>query len=321
LTAAGNRIPALKRPQDAPRFDNIELLLVDPDSNVRDSLRSVLHHNGFRRVSTGAFWTDIRQRLESAPPDLLISEVDLADGDVCGAIRALRHQDLGGDPFLPIIALSREPTPAMVKRVIDSGADVLLGKPVSAEQLTSRIRILVENRKPFVVTSDYIGPDRRKSADRASNVPLVEVPNALRMRLAGGRLPSNMHQTVNKAAQQLNLMKLERLGFQIGYLIERIVPALESGAWPDTRAVEFLEHLTGVAEEAARRCNGTPVDHVADLCRSMVKVARAILAATGAPVPRDVRLLQPLSEAIRRGLAEMGDAADIARRISAEINK
>jgi CheY-like chemotaxis protein len=271
-------------------------------------------------VSTGASWTDIRHRLDNGPPDLLITEVDLADGDVCGVIRALRHQDVGSDPFLPVIALSREPTPATVERVIDSGADILLGKPVSAEQLISRIRLLVEARKPFVVTSDYVGPDRRKSTERTSNVPLVEVPNVLKARVAGGRQVPNMGQMVNRVAQQVNLMKLERLGFQIAYLVERIVPALEDMA-PDAQTAAYLKHLTGVAEEAARRCAGTPVDHVADLCRSMVKVTHAIREQKETPASRDVRLLSPLSDAIRRGLAEMGEAADIARRISREVNR
>ena len=53
----------------------------------------------------------------------------------------------------------------------------------------------------------------------------------------------------------------------------------------------------------------------------MAKVGKALLDRKDAPAGRDVRLLTPLSDAIRRGLAEMGEAADIARRISAELNK
>lgn len=311
----------MKRPLDAAHYDNVELLLVDPDSNVRDSLRSVLHHSGFRHLSTGSGWTDIRERLALAPPDLLITEVDLLDGDLCGLIRSLRHQDLGTDPFLPVIGLSREPTPEMVKRVLDSGADVLLGKPVSAEQITSRIRMLIDNRKPFVVTSDYIGPDRRRSTDRVSNVPLVDVPNTLKARISGNQPPAAVSRVVNQAAEQINLMKLERLGFQIAYLIDRVVPALEGGVGADAPTIDYLSHLVTVADETARRCAGTPVDHVAELCRSMAKVGNALLDRKDAPASRDVRLLTPLSDAIRRGLAEMGDTADIARRISAELNK
>ncbi len=311
----------MRAPQGASRFDNVELMLVDPDSNVRDSLRSVLHHNGFRKLSAAATWAEIRQRLEKTPPDLLITEVDLSDGDVCALIHQLRHQDVGTDPFLPIIALSREPTPDMVKRVINSGADFLLGKPVSADQLTSRIRLLVDCRKPFVVTSNYIGPDRRKSSDRTSNVPLVEVPNVLKALVTGTQPPANTLQMVNRVAGQLNLMKLERLGFQIAYLIDRIVPALEGGLAPNAEASDYVVQLITVTEETVRRCVGTQVAHVGGLCQSMLKVAHSIVEAKHAPSPRDVRLLRPLSDAIRRGLAEMGEAADIARRISQEINR
>ena len=311
----------MRMPQGVTRFDNVELMLVDPDVNVRDSLRSVLHHNGFRKLTAASSWFDIRNRLDGTPPDLLITEVDLLDGDVCALIRELRHKDVGTDPFLPIIALTREPTAESVKRVINSGADFLLGKPVSADQLTSRIRLLVDSRKPFVVTSNYIGPDRRKSTDRASNVPLVEVPNVLKARIAGTQPQANTLRKINLIAAQLNLMKLERLGFQIAYLVDRIAPVLEGGLPADAHAVDYLSQLVTVTEETVRRCIGTQVEHVGELCRSLLKVANSITNQKDAPVSRDVRLLQPLSNAIRRGLAEMGEAAEIARRISQEVNK
>lgn len=311
----------MRLPRGASRFDNVDLMLVDPDVNVRDSLRSVLHHNGFRKLSASASWSDIRSRLDNSPPDLLITEVDLSDGDVCALIRELRHQDVGTNPFLPIIALTREPTPDMVKRVINSGADFLLGKPVSADQLTSRIRLLVESRKPFVVTSNYVGPDRRRSNDRASNVPLVEVPNVLKARMTGTHPTAGTLRMVNNIASQLNLMKLERLGFQIAYLIDRIVPALEGGMPADAQAADYILQLVTITEETARRCVGTQVEHVGELCQSLLKVAGGIANQKAAPASRDVRLLQPLSDAIRRGLSEMGEAAEIARRISQEVNR
>src|SRR3546814_1821103 len=62
----------------------------------------------------------------------------------------------------------------------------LLVKPLSTRIILDRIETVALHRKPFVVTSDYIGPDRRKAvARRDSNVPLIEVPNPLREKMLG----------------------------------------------------------------------------------------------------------------------------------------
>jgi len=38
-----------------------------------------------------------------------------------------------------------------------------LGKPISAKSLFQRILNVIVNPRPFVKTSDYFGPDRRRS--------------------------------------------------------------------------------------------------------------------------------------------------------------
>ena len=46
--------------------------------------------------------------------------------------------------------------------------------------------------KPFVVTSDYIGPYHRRdvSRDGADGIPLIDVPNTLKTRAMGERVVS-----------------------------------------------------------------------------------------------------------------------------------
>lgn len=65
------------------------------------------------------------------------------------------------DPFTPIIAVLSEASPGTVRRGVDSGADDLLIHPWSEGYLDQRLQNIIHNRKPFVVTSDYVGPDRR----------------------------------------------------------------------------------------------------------------------------------------------------------------
>lgn len=306
---------------DIRRIGDVELLVVDPDQNVRDSLRHVLHDNGFRQLRSGSSWNDIRATLVEGTPDLLISDSMLPDGDLCELIYRLRHHTIGSNPFLPIIALTWEPTPDLVKRVINSGADTLLTKPISASQLVSRIQALIDSRKPFIVTSDYIGPDRRKNDDRPSDIPHFDVPNVLREKVKGLEATNNVQARIDEAFDTINLEKLDRYAVQIGWLVERIVPALGKGEAPDDGIKVHLERLVAVAEDTGHRMIGTRHEHISDLCQSLIVVARNIVGQGDKPLPRDVQLLVPLSNAVRAGFRGDRKTVDAARKIWEEISQ
>src|SRR3546814_14054009 len=98
-------------------------------------------------------------------------------GDACAMVQAIRHNQLGSNPFVPIIFTTWEADADVVRRVVDSGADDLLIKTLSPAQLLTRINSLVSQRKPFIVTSDYYGTQRRERAARASGIPQHKGPD------------------------------------------------------------------------------------------------------------------------------------------------
>ena len=48
-----------------------------------------------------------------------------------------------------------------IHKIVSSGADDILAKPLAPNISTNQIHILTLKRKVFVVTSDYFDPDRR----------------------------------------------------------------------------------------------------------------------------------------------------------------
>ena len=259
---------------------------------------------------------EIQQYVLVNSPDLLICDVALPDGDYCGFIHALRHHKMTVNPFLPILSLTADPTGELVKKVIDSGSDDLLTKPLSATQLSERINALIESRKPFVVTSDYIGPTRRKSKDRETTVPLLDVPNTLRNRAMGLIPDAELQKAIDETIAQVNLHKLERYGVQIVYLADHIVPVLMEGQITnDVR--QHIMRLNYVAADTSRRLTGTKYDHISDLCQTLIKVAKDIHSAGDTPSRRDIKLLVPLASAIQASF-ETGTAAT-AREIIASL--
>lgn len=302
-------------------FEHVDLLLIDPASSARDTLKNILHDQGFRNLSLGGSLDEIRDHLAHSMPDLLISETELEDGDFCGFVTKLRHHDVGNNPFLPVIGLTWEPTPDLVRNVVNAGVDDLLTKPISTGQLVSRIKALAKDRKPFVVTSEYIGPDRRTLEERKSDIPQVEVPNTLKVKATGQQKSVDIVQAINSVVAEINVQKLERYGVQIGFLVDHILPNLEKGALDSTTGA-FLDRLLAVAKDTARRLGGTKYAHISELCDSLVKVTASIRDAKDQPNSRDVKLLRPLSQAIQAAFAaDDQQTADAAYRISAQIEK
>ena len=81
-------------------------------------------------------------------PDLLIAETELPDGDFFELVHAIRHHEIGTNPFIPVIALTGDPSPDMVKKATDCGADALLTKPVSRRRCWNRSAFWSGNADP-----------------------------------------------------------------------------------------------------------------------------------------------------------------------------
>jgi CheY-like chemotaxis protein len=167
-------------------YNRVDLLLAFPRTQNTASLRQTLTDLEFREIRTASSNAEILTALETRPPELIITEFDLTDGDVLETINDIRHHRTGTNPFISIIVTTWQPSEALVHQVMNAGADDLLIQPASRGQLAKRIEALVFNRKKFVVTSRYIGPDRR-SAPRPGTLAIksIDVPNILHSKVMG----------------------------------------------------------------------------------------------------------------------------------------
>src|SRR5258706_4736794 len=156
-------------------------LIYDPIGPNRIATRASLHSVGFRRVDLAPSLDVLRERLRLRSPDLLLVEVAGAENEVCELVQAVRQGRLGDNPFIVIIVTTWRRDGSIVAQVLNSGADDLIARPVSAHMLGERIKAFAERRKRFVVTMDYIGPDRRPEP-RGQGAECVEVPNPLNIR-------------------------------------------------------------------------------------------------------------------------------------------
>ena len=300
-------------------FNKVDLLLVAPKNQNSTSLRQSLTDLDFREIRTGSSIRDIEHSLETRSPDLLITDSDLADGDVCALIGDIRNHRVGTNPFMSIIVTTWNPSESLVQRVVESGADDLLVQPASRGQLRSRIDGLTFNRKLFIVTARYIGPDRRNltQSEKLAGTA-VNVPNLLLAKASGAKDAGELQRVVDSAVSTINKNKLSRNALHIGTLVKQILAAYNSNTI-DGHLVDLLGNLIVTTQDATRRLSGTPFAAASKLCDSLVQVAQRMEQSFRVPAKKDLRLLPQLALSIHLALKDVNGNPKTAEEISEAI--
>ncbi|MEO5375602.1 MAG: response regulator [Alphaproteobacteria bacterium] len=303
------------------RFETIRVVIGEPGREVRQSIRTALFDRGFRLIHEAESVQALSEFVKSGNADLIIGDIAMPDGSYCNLVRRFRHHEIGPSPFILVISLMENPTAEAVKKVFDSGTDDLIVKPFAPNQLIERVMTLARGRKPFVVTHDYIGPDRRRGPPRpgAAETPLIEVPNPLRAKANGEVDPIRLQQMIDAAAALINEQKMERHATQITYLLERIIPAYEMGGGP--KLDTLLDQLLYAGEDLSRRLRGTRYAHVAELAMSLVGLTMRIRNGGMKADYKDYELLPKLCQAIDRAFSREANTAEVAKEISRTLGK
>lgn len=302
------------------QLGEIDMLIADPNRQLRTSLKGVLHAQGFRGIMDAANVEQLEDGIRQANPDLIICDVGLEGGDVCSLIRKLRHNEFGQNPFCGVILIIDEPNEAVVRAAVDAGVDDLQVKPVVAQSIINRVHYLIEKRKPFVVTTDYIGPDRRKNGVRAGamEIPLVNVPNSMAGKATGKYDPRELHRMIQNAIWDVNAQKIERHAFQVSYLVERIVPAYLQGQI-DKEHMGYVNRLVLVAADIMRRLDDSDYVHISDLASTLGTVAQSLWRSGTMPKKKDLELLPELAAALSATFNNKSAAASVASEISKSV--
>ncbi|HVZ68566.1 MAG TPA: response regulator [Rhizomicrobium sp.] len=237
-------------------YDTADVLVYDPVAANRNATRASLYMLGFRRIETVATLEAFAEYIFKTPPDLVLCEVQGAGAQLCDLIQNLR-QGAGENPFIVVIVTAWDNSNGLVNMVLNSGADDLLLRPFSVTQLGQRVRVHIERRKGFVITTDYIGPDRRRDGNRGSNIELYQPPNSLKLKaadgLSGEEVAARLDGELRTAREVFGSEKLRRDAYQICVLWR-----LLQGYGPGVAQYDLdLAKLTGLTQSVSSRAMGT----------------------------------------------------------------
>jgi DNA-binding response OmpR family regulator len=302
----------------------IGILMGEGNMAVRVALKSLLQAEGFSGIVDVPDIKTLRAMLEEKrePPDVVVLDADLEGEDPCGLVRAIRHGRLGRNPFVTVIMTTSIASGDRVRAIVESGADGLLVKPLSPAAVMERLAGLVRQRKPFIVTSAYIGPDRRKDPGRGpSSIPLFDVPNTLRTKAEGRPADlAALDELIAQAQAQIDEEKRRRDAFQVTFLAGLIVsgtPVLND----DAANREYLISLVDASDDLLDRLPGTPYAGLIEMVTELRNLAQRMVTSGRVSEPAALRLLRPLSDAVMAGLNPGRAPADLVEQVNAAIRK
>ena len=301
------------------RVEKINVAIGDANQEVRYSIRRALREAGASEITDFATIDEMLPHLNNIAIDLFVTDAELPGGDFCDVVQRVRGQTLGRNPFVAIIANTGVADAAGIQRILGSGVDDLLVKPIRLDVLLERIANLIAARKPFVMMQNYFGPDRRghNRADEKNPLEPLEVPNTVRVKVQGGG-KEEVEKLVDGAVAMLNAKKMQRHSIEIAYLVKRV----QQGLKHNKSIFEIrgdLERMAFVGKELQKRIAGTSAEHGAHLAGSLITVAERAIEGEGPPSPRDVDLLIHLAAAIRHAFVTDAESVEAAMEITETI--
>lgn len=324
---AMNKEVRARRPHSATRMSNLQLsevrvVLAESRTQVRSGLKGALAEAGLRNVTDVGRIETLADAIVKDAPDIVICDTDLAgEGSVGDLVRRIRRREVGSNPFLCIIAVAWNPTSARVDAIIESGVDALLAAPFSPQQIIDRIDGLVHRRKPFLVTSDYVGPDRRLESDtRKTSIPVMEPPNTLRLKAFGDWDLAVVRDSIENATNDIKYWQIERQASDVAKITEQVIEQ-SSMAGPDMSG-SHLDRLTELLAALDSHARGLELPHLCDLCQSAAKLVGNMNKTSGARREKDLKLLQQTSLAISAAThPRERNRATLAHDIASTVNR
>jgi len=299
-------------------FEQANALVFDPVAANRATTRTALGMLGFRQLTATSVFEELAQLLRGRVFDLLVADVTQDTQKTCAVIRAIREGHAGANPFMHVVLMAWKLEGDLVQRALNCGADDLITRPFSVDFLGARIKAHTEARKQFVVTSDYIGPDRRRNKNgRPNTTTLIDVPNTLSVRAqepqGAARPLAELIDEIKQASVKVDAERARRDAFQVSFLLRFLKESLAAVAPLEND----LKRLEAVIKDMTPRVHGPEADAVQKHADELViEIAGAL---SGESVAARLDKMDEVAGALLETLNPGKARADLAQEVEAAV--
>ena len=295
-----------------PRLDKdmlkkITIYIGEKNYYERQQLRDMFKSQGLTQIVCHANLPSMKEVMMQVPPDLLIISDDF-DPDVFKAIREIRNQKLGDNPFMLITMLVNANRPASLKEAIGIGVDDIIVKPLTTERVQERLKLVTFHRQPFIVTDDYMGP-QRKNMELTGRVRRISVLNTMLEKVNGREFDKNaLRDAVEGSLQEVLQAKLDSQSFRLGEVCERLLRAYDTNLVTEDVQNDLIM-LADVLDEAAGVAKKLKDGSLAGLCEQLAENVRGIADHYDDASPSEIDLIRKVTAAFKMAM-KSGPAAE-----------
>lgn len=146
------------------QFSRLRILVIDDNDFMRQLYRQLLQAIGFRpaHINEATDGGTAIRHLNDHVCDLAICDLNMKPMNGKVFTRFMRADQASPDPYLPIIVCTGHTELVHIANARDAGANEILSKPVTGAALYARLQAVVEAPRPFIITQEFVGPDRRR---------------------------------------------------------------------------------------------------------------------------------------------------------------
>ena len=150
-------------------LERLRVLVVDDNHHMIHIIKTILRGFEMKEFFDAYNAADAFQLIRTIPFDLIITDFAMDPVDGCEFTKLIRTDEDSPNHFVPVIMLTAYAERSKVEQARDSGVTEFCAKPVTATELYKKVCAVINTPRPFVRTSVYFGPDRRRRKDDAYN--------------------------------------------------------------------------------------------------------------------------------------------------------
>ena len=146
-------------------LERVKVMIIDDSIHMIHIVKSLLRGFGCKLMVEAKDAGEAFDRLKSDQVDLIICDYQMEVLDGIDFVRLVRNSSDSTHRYVPIIMLTAHSDRSRVVAARDAGVTEFCCKPVTAIELYRKIMAVVNFNRPYIKTSTFFGPDRRRKTN------------------------------------------------------------------------------------------------------------------------------------------------------------